>query len=83
MNMIATKDKRRTKPSYTIPFVFEAFEVALIWITFSIYEGTFNVQHWSSVAYFLSAVWAGYTLYKLRKVLIRQLQPRQRAFEKA
>ena len=81
--MLSGEDKRRTEPSYTIPFVFEAFEVALIWITFSIYEGTFNVEMWSVVSYSLSIVWAIYTLYKLRKVLVRQLEPRQRAFEKA
>jgi len=74
--MIAAQNKRRTEPSYTVPFVFEGFEVALIWITFSIYEGSFNVQVWSSVSYFLSAVWAVYTLYKLKKVLIRQLPAR-------
>ena len=77
VSMIAAQDKRRTEPSYTIPFVFEGFEIALIWITFSIYEGSFNVQAWSAVSYFLAAVWCIHTLYKLRKVLIRQLAPRK------
>ena len=70
--MNAAHERRRREPSYTMPFVFEALEVVLIWIVFGIAESTFDVTQWSLVSYGLALVWFIYTSYKLKKVLDRQ-----------
>lgn len=70
--IVMHNNKRRREPSYTIPFIFEILEMIMIWIVFSIMEGTMNVMQWSTVTYILSFTWLLYTLYKLTKVLDRQ-----------
>lgn len=71
--MHASHERRRKEPSYTMPFIFEALELVLIWIVFGIFEGTFNVMHWSIISYMAALIWISYTIYKLIKVLKRQL----------
>jgi len=70
--MLAAFDQRRKKPSYTIPFFFEALELVMIWIIFGIAEATLDVSQWNTLTYALCFVWIAYTLNKLKKVLIRQ-----------
>ncbi len=72
--MIVTSDRRRSTPSYTIPFVFEGLEMLLIWIVFSIMEGSLNISSWSVVSYILAFGWFMYTVHKLTRVLSRQKQ---------
>jgi len=71
--MLSAHEKRRKEPSYTIPFLYEALEVILIWIVFGIFEGSMNILHWSVLSYVLAGAWFLYTFYKLRKVLQRQI----------
>jgi len=71
--MLAAHEKRRKEPSYTIPFLYEALEVVLIWIVFSIFEGSMNILEWGAFSYIVASVWFLYTFYKLRKVLQRQV----------
>lgn len=68
-----THERRRNKPSYSIPFLFEGLEITLIWLVFGLFEGSMNVTQWSVVSYALASIWALYTFYKLNKVLKRQL----------
>ena len=70
--MHASHERRRQNPSYTMPFVFEALEMVLIWIVFGIAEGSLDVMQWSLISYGLSLVWFVYTFIKLGKVLNRQ-----------
>jgi len=70
--MHAAHERRRKNPSYTMPFIFEALEVVLIWIVFGIVEGTFDMTRWNWISYALSFMWLAYTSYKLIKVLNRQ-----------
>ncbi len=70
--MLFTHDRRRHEPSYSTPFIFEALELLMIWIVFSILEGTLNVMNWTLVSYILALVWFFYTFYKLTRVLRRQ-----------
>jgi len=70
--MLAAYDQRRKKPSYTIPFFFEALELVMIWMVFSIAEASMNVTQWNTITYALAFAWLVYTLHKLKKVLIRQ-----------
>lgn len=70
--MHTVNDRRRHKPSYTIPFVFEALEVVMIWIVFGIVESTFDVTQWSWISWGLALAWFAYTAYKLKRVLNRQ-----------
>jgi hypothetical protein len=70
--MQVSDEHRRNKPSYTVPFLYIGLEVVLIWIVFSIYEGTLNIMGWGLLSYTLSSVWLLYTLYKLKTVLDRQ-----------
>ena len=72
--MLATTDRRRHTPSYTIPFIFESLEIIMIWIVFSIVEGSFRMAEWSVVSHVLALGWLLYTLYKLTRVLDRQKQ---------
>lgn len=72
--MLVSHEKRRREPSYSIPFFFEGLEIVLIWIVFSLFEGSINIFDWSIISYSLSAVWFIYTFYKLRKVLNRQMR---------
>ncbi|PHR55271.1 MAG: hypothetical protein COA44_11230 [Arcobacter sp.] len=71
--MLATHEKRRKEPSYTIPFLYEILELALIWIFFSLIEGTTNITQWGLLSYSGSSVWFIYTFYKLKRVLNRQI----------
>jgi len=71
--MLAAHEKRRKEPSYTIPFVFEALEIILIWIVFGILEGSMDIMQWSTISYLVAGAWFLYTFYKLRKVLQRQI----------
>lgn len=70
--MLATYDQRRKNPSYTIPFFFEALELVMIWMVFSIVEVSMDITQWHTVTYVLAFLWLVYTLHKLKKVLIRQ-----------
>ncbi len=65
-------DRRRRNPSYTMPFVFEALEMVLIWIVFGIAEGSLDIMQWSFISYGLSLTWFIYTFVKLGKILSRQ-----------
>ena len=70
--MLSTTNRRRHTPSYSIPFIFESLEVLMIWIVFSIFEGTFKIADWSLVSSIFAFVWLLYTFYKLARVLDRQ-----------
>jgi len=70
--MLAAHEKRRKEPSYTIPFLYEMLEIMLIWVVFSLLEGSMNISTWTIFSYVGSGLWFLYTIYKLRKVLIRQ-----------
>jgi len=70
--MHAAHERRRKEPSYTMPLLFEALEVVLIWIVFGIVESTFDVTQWGFASYGLASLWLLYTAYKLMKVLKRQ-----------
>ena len=70
--MLASHEKRRREPSYTIPFFYEGLELTLIWIVFSLIEGTSNIYAWSILSYLGASTWFMFTFYKLRKVLDRQ-----------
>ena len=70
--LVMHNNKRRHEPSYTVPFIFEVLEMMMIWIVFSIMEGTMDVMQWNTITYILALTWLSYTLYKLNKVLDRQ-----------
>ena len=70
--MQSIDERRRKKPSYILPFLFEILELALIWVVFGIYEGTFNIMEWGMLSYSLSAAWFIFSIYKLNRVLDRQ-----------
>jgi len=70
--MLAAHEKRRKTPSYTMPFFYEILEIMLIWVVFSIIEGNMNILAWNMFSYAVAGTWFLYTVYKLRKVLIRQ-----------
>jgi len=70
--MHAAHERRRKNPSYTMPFIFEALEVVLIWIVFGIVEGSFDLTQWSWISYGVALLWFLYTAYKLIRVLNRQ-----------
>ena len=71
--MLSAHEKRRKEPSYTVPFLYEALEIMLIWIVFGIFEGSMNILQWGTLSYIVSGIWFLYTFYKLRKVLQRQI----------
>ena len=71
--MQMSNEHRRKKPSLAIPLLYEVLELLLIWVVFSIFEGTLNVTEWGLLSYALSSVWFLYTLYKLKTVLSRQV----------
>jgi len=75
--MISSHEKRRKEPSYTIPFLYEGLELVLIWIVFSLIEGTMEVGAWGILSYIGAGVWFLYTFYKLRRVLDRQVLSRR------
>ena len=70
--MLAAHEKRRKEPSYAIPFFYEILEILLIWVVFSLIEGSLNIFVWSLFSYLVAGVWFLYTIYKLRRVLMRQ-----------
>lgn len=70
--MLAAHEKRRKNPSYAIPFLYEILEIMLIWIVFGLLEGSINIFTWSIYSYIVSGAWFIYTIYKLRRVLMRQ-----------
>lgn len=65
-------ERRRKKPSYLLPFMYEILEITLMLIVFGIFEGTFNIFEWSVMSYSLSSAWFIFSMYKLNKVLSRQ-----------
>lgn len=70
--MLVAHEKRRKEPSYAVPFLYEILEIILIWVVFSLIEGSINIFIWSIFSYFVASTWFLYTIYKLRRVLMRQ-----------
>lgn len=66
-------DRRRKTPSYVVPFLYELLEMVMIWIVFSLFEGTVDISTWSLMSYGLAGSWFMYTFYKLMRVLNRQV----------
>jgi len=65
-------EKRRKKPSYTVPFFYFSLEGVLMYLLLSLFNWDMNFTTWNFYAYLIALVWLGYSSLKLYFVLKRQ-----------
>ena len=65
-------EKRRKRPSFTVPVIFSLMEVVMMWLLLSLFNWEINPLEWNVYAYGVAVVWIIFSSVKLSIVLKRQ-----------
>ena len=68
-------EKRRRRPSYSVPLLFYILEIALMYLLLSLFNWSVSVFQWNMYSYIIAFVWLLYSSLKLYFVLKRQKSP--------